>query len=144
MKLSILPHAWFSEINLMTELQDFQFTYQTTRKFYFIWFIKSLHHFLMLKLQYFGYVMRRADSFEKTLMLEKIEGGRRRGWQDEMVAWHHQLDGHEFEWSPGVGDGQGSLVCCSPWGHKESDTTERLNWAFYEDKINSWSVNLTK
>ena len=45
-----------------------------------------------------------------------------------MVGWHHQLDGQEFEQAPGVGDGQGSLVCCSPWGHKESDTTEQLNW----------------
>ena len=44
--------------------------------------------------------------------------------KDEMVEWHHQLDGHEFEQGPGVGDGQGSLACCSPWGHKESDTTE--------------------
>ena len=48
--------------------------------------------------------------------------------EDEMVGWHHQLDGHEFEWTPGVGDGQRGLACCSPWGHKESDTTERLNW----------------
>ena len=48
--------------------------------------------------------------------------------EDEMVGWHHQLDGHEFELAPGVGDGQGSLVCCSPWRCKESDTTERLNW----------------
>ena len=39
--------------------------------------------------------------------------------EDEMVVWHHRLDGHEFEQAPGVGDGQGSLVCCSPWGHKE-------------------------
>ena len=46
----------------------------------------------------------------------------------EMVGWHHQLNGHEFEQAPGVGDGQGSLVCCSPWGRKELDTTEWLNW----------------
>ena len=44
-----------------------------------------------------------------------------------MVGWHHRRDGHEFEQAPGVGDGQASLVCCSPWGHKESDTKERLN-----------------
>ena len=44
--------------------------------------------------------------------------------EDEMVGWHHQLDEHEFEQGPGVGDGQGSLVCCSPWGHKVLDTTE--------------------
>ena len=48
--------------------------------------------------------------------------------EDEMVGWHHQLDGHEFEQDPGVGDGQGGLACCSPWGCKESDTTEWLNW----------------
>ena len=47
--------------------------------------------------------------------------------EDEIVGWHHQLDGHEFEQALGVHDGQGSLVCCSPWGHKESDTTEQLN-----------------
>ena len=46
---------------------------------------------------------------------------------DEMVGWHHRLNGHEFEQALGVGEGQGSLACCSPWGHKESDTTERLN-----------------
>ena len=45
------------------------------------------------------------------------------GNKDEMVGWHHQLDGHEFEKTPGVGDGQGSLACCSPWGHKESEMT---------------------
>ena len=48
--------------------------------------------------------------------------------EDETIGWHHRLDGHEFEQAPGVGHGQGSLACCSPWGHKESDTTERLNW----------------
>ena len=48
--------------------------------------------------------------------------------EDEMVAWHHRLNGHGFGWTLGVGDGQGSLVCCSSWGRKESDTTEQLNW----------------
>ena len=48
--------------------------------------------------------------------------------EDEMVGWHHWLDGHEFEQAAGVGDGQGSLACCGPWGHKESDTAEQLNW----------------
>ena len=46
----------------------------------------------------------------------------------EMAGWHHRLDGREFAWTPGVGDGQGGLVCCNSWGRKESDTTERLNW----------------
>ena len=48
--------------------------------------------------------------------------------EDEMAGWHHRLNGHEFDWTPGVGDGQGGLACCNSWGHKESDTTERLNW----------------
>ena len=77
-----------------------------------------------LKLQYFGYLIRRADSFEKTLMLGEIESGRRRGRQDEMVGWHHRLNGHEFEQALGVCDGQGGLVCCSPWDRKESGMTE--------------------
>ena len=48
--------------------------------------------------------------------------------EDKVVGWHHRFEGHEFEQAPGVGDGQGSLVCCSPWGHKDSDMTEQLNW----------------
>ena len=48
--------------------------------------------------------------------------------EDEMAGWHHQLDAHEFEWTPGVGDGQGGLVCCDSWGRIELDTTEWLNW----------------
>ena len=47
--------------------------------------------------------------------------------EDEMVGWHHRLDGHGFGWTPGVGDGQGGLACCGSWGSKELDTTERLN-----------------
>ena len=67
---------------------------------------------LKLKLQYFGHLMGRANSLEKTLMLGKIEGRRRRGRQDEMVGWHHQLDGRGFGWTSGAGDGQGGLACC--------------------------------
>ena len=70
--------------------------------------------------------MRRTDLFEKTLMLRKIEGRKRRGQQ--RMRWHHRLNGHEFEQTLGTGDGQGGLACCSPWDHKESDTTEWLNW----------------
>ena len=66
------------------------------------------------------------DSLEKTLMLGVIGGRRRRGRQ--RMRWHHWLNGCEFEWTPGVGDGQGDLACCNSWGHKESDTTDRLNW----------------
>jgi len=84
---------------------------------------------LKLKLQYLGHLMGRSDSLEKTLMLGKIEGGRRRGWQ--RMRW---LDGitnsmdMRFEKAWRVGDGKGSLVGCSPWCHKELDTTEQLNW----------------
>ena len=62
------------------------------------------------------------------------DAGRDWGWEeketteDEMVGWHHRLDGREFEWTPGVGDGQGGLACCSSRDRKEPDTTERLNW----------------
>ena len=56
--------------------------------------------------------------------------------EDEMVGWYHRPNGHEFEKSLGVGDGQGGLVCCSPWGRKELDTTERLNWMFNDFKNN--------
>ena len=75
------------------------------------------------KLQYFGHLMLRVDSLEKALMLGKIEGKRRRGaTEDEMVGWHHRLNGRKFEQIPGDGKGQGSLVCCNPWGRRESDT----------------------
>ena len=87
---------------------------------------------LKLKLQYSGHLMQRVDSLEKTLMLGGIGGRRRRGQQ--MAGWYHWLDGHEFEWTPGVGDGQGGLACCDSWGRKESDTTEWLNWT--ELKVN--------
>ena len=67
--------------------------------------------------------MQRADSFEKTLMLGKTVGRRRKGMaEDEMVGWHHRLSGPGFGWTPGVA--QGGLVCCSPWGCKGSDMTE--------------------
>ena len=56
-----------------------------------------------------------------------------------MAGWHHELDGHEFEQALGGGDGQGSLVCCSPWGHKESDTTEQLNRTELERQ---WKIEL--
>ena len=83
---------------------------------------------LKLKLPYFGHLLRRADSFEKTLRLKNIEGRRRMGMTDnENVGWHHKLDGHGFGWTLGVGDGQGGLACCGSWGCKESDTIERLN-----------------
>ena len=58
--------------------------------------------------------------------------------EDEMAGWDHQLDGHEFGWTPGVGDGQGGLACCDSWGRKESDTTERMNWTVSNS---IWHIN---
>ena len=84
---------------------------------------------LKLKLQYFGHLKWRVDSLEKTLMLGGIRGRRRRGRQ--RMRWHHWLNGHEFEQTPGDGEGQGSLVFCSPWGCKESDT------------VSEWTITTT-
>ena len=76
----------------------------------------------MLKL---GHLIRRVNSLEKTLMLGKIEGKKEKGAaKDEMVRYHHRLNGHEFEQTLGDSGGQGSLSCCSPWGRKQLDTTE--------------------
>ena len=61
--------------------------------------------------------------------------------EDEVIGWHYWLDGHEFEQAPGVGDGQGSLACFSPWGHKESDTTEWLNWIELTSLTDNLAVN---
>ena len=82
---------------------------------------------LKLKLQYFGHLMQRADLLEKTLMLGKIEGRRRRGPQ--RMRWLDGIaDSMEWVWvNSGVGDGQGGLACCSSWNHKGSDMTEQLN-----------------
>ena len=82
---------------------------------------------LKLKLQYFGHLMQRVDSLEKTLMLGGIGGGRRRGrqrmrWLDGITDLMDMSLGELQEF----GDGQGGVVCCNSWGHKESDTTERL------------------
>ena len=106
------------------------------------WILEGL--MLKLKLQYFGHLMQRTESLEKTLMLGKIEGRRKGGWQDEMVGWHHWLNGHEFEQVPGVGDGQGSLECCSPWGCKEPDTTQRLSWSELNYLFSSKSIGISR
>ena len=78
-----------------------------------------------LKLQYFGHLMQRADPLEKTLILGKIKGRRRRGRQRmRQLDGHHRLNEHEFEQALGDGEGQESLACCSPRGCKESDVTQ--------------------
>ena len=82
----------------------------------------SLEGLMMkLKLQYFGHLLWRAYSLEKILIMGKIEGRRRKGWQDEMVVWHHWLNGHEFAQTLRDGEGQGSLVYCSSWDRKKLD-----------------------
>ena len=94
---------------------------------------------LRLKLQYFGYLIWRADSLEKT------DAGRDWGQEekgtteDEMARWHHWRDGREFEWTLGVGDGQVGLECCDSWGCKESDMTERLNWTDAHSFYSKWT-----
>ena len=86
---------------------------------------------LMLKLQYFGHLMQRNNSLEKTLMLGLWQQEEKKMTEDEMVGWHHRLDGHKFDQALGIGDGPGSLACCSPWGYKELYMTEWLNWMFH-------------
>ena len=91
---------------------------------------------LKLKLQYFGHLMQRIDSLEKTHAGRDWGQEEKGTTEDEISGWHHRLDGHEFGWTPVAGDGQGGLACCDSWGHKESDTTKQLNWS---DASNSCS-----
>ena len=94
---------------------------------------------LKLKLQYFGHLMQRVDSLEKT------DAGRDWGQEekgtteDQMAGWHHQLNGREFEWTPGVGDGQGGLACCDSWGRRVGHNWEtELNWTEHVHPVRSW------
>ena len=95
---------------------------------------------LKLKLQYFGHLMWRVDSLEKTPMLGGRDWGQEEkgATEDEMTGWYHRLNGREFEWTPGVGDGQGGLACCDLWGCKESDMTERLHWTEVDWMSSKW------
>ena len=89
----------------------------------------SLEGLMMkLKLQYFGQLMWITDSLEKTLMLRENRRQKKETTDDEMVRWHHWLDGYQFEQALGNGDGQGSLVCYSPWDWKEYQTTLPAFW----------------
>ena len=84
---------------------------------------------LKLKLQYFGHLMRKSWPIRKDPGAGKDWKQEKKGTtEDEMVGWHHQLNGQEFDQILGVGDGQGILACSSPWGHKELDMAEWLNW----------------
>ena len=100
---------------------------------------------LKLKLQYFGHLTRRANSSEKTLMLGRIEGMRRRGaMENEMVRWHHRLNGHEFEQTLGYSEGQRSLACCSPWGHSQTQPSDRtvlrIQWEYTVSENTVWKM----
>ena len=93
---------------------------------------------LKLKLQYFGHLMNWLiwkDPYAGKDWRQQKKGLT----EDEMVGCHHWLSGHESEQAPGVGDGQGGLACCNLWGHKESDTTERLNWLLKDTSRNLYS-----
>ena len=98
---------------------------------------------LKLKLQYFGHLMRRVDSLEKTHAGRDLGQEEKGMTEDEMAGLHHWLVGRESEWTPGVGDGQGGLACCDSWGRKESDTTERLNWLkiMASGPVTSWQID---
>ena len=88
---------------------------------------------LKLKRQYSGHLIWRTDSLEKTDAGKDWRQEEKGTKKDEMVGWHHRLNGHEFEQTPGVGDGQRGLEFCSPWGRKELDITEWLNWTEDEE-----------
>ena len=101
---------------------------------------------LKLKLQYFGHLRHKS-----WLIRKDSDAGR--GWgqeekrttEDEMAGWPHRFNRGEFEWTPGVGDGQGGLACCNSWGHKELDMTEQLNWTDRESYISIlFKVTITK
>ena len=94
------------------------------------WKLPQLHDYFISKLILF---LHHPDA-KSWLIWKDLDDGKDWGWEekgtteDEMAGWHHRLNAHEFGWTLRVGDGQGGLVCCDSWGHKESDTTERLNW----------------
>ena len=96
---------------------------------------------LKLKLQYFGYLMWRANSLEKTNAGKDWGQKEKRVTEDELVGWHNQLNGHEFVQTPGDNEGLGSLVCCSPCGCKETHTTQQLN---NNNKVKEFSVKVGK
>ena len=95
---------------------------------------------LMLKLWYFGPLDVKSWLIGKDPDAGRDWGQEEKGTEeDEMGGWHHWLDGHEFGWTPGVGDGQGGLACCNSWSCKESDMTERLNWTELKESGNKIS-----
>ena len=86
---------------------------------------------LKLKLQYFGHLMQEPTHWKRPRCWKRLKAGEKGTTEDEMVGWHHWHSGHGFWWTEGVGDGQGGLVFCGSWGHKELNMTEWLNWTEY-------------
>ena len=103
-----------------------------------------------LKLQFFGHLKKLSKKelthWKRPWCWQSWKQEEKGTTEGEMVGWHHQLDGHEFEQAPGVGDGQGNLVCCSPWSHRESDTTDWLNWteSYKHQTILAWCYRNSK
>ena len=96
--------------------------------YYYLRFLKRYQNEEELKkLQYFDHLMWRAESLEKILMLRESRVGEKGVTEEKMVAWHHWLNEHEFEQTPGDSEGQRSLACCSPWDQKELVMTSQLN-----------------
>ena len=99
---------------------------------------------LKLKLQYFYHLMQRADSLEKTLMLAKTEGRRRRRQEDEMVRWHHRLKGYKFEQTLGDSKGEGSLVCCSATQLNNGTTKTRATYSASDTNLGAGDIEGNK
>ena len=104
---------------------------------------------LKLKLQYFGHLMWSSWLIGKDSDAGRDWGQEEKGpTEDEMAGWHYWLNGREFRWTPGVGDGRGGLACCDSWGHKESEMTEQVNWTNClletNNKNNKWVIMETK
>ena len=118
----------YSSYRMMTFLTAIQLCSMHFLGAFIVKYISLYLYFIKRVYIYFGHLMGRTDSLEKTPDAKKVGRQEKKGTtEDEMVGWHHRLDGHEFDQALGVDDGQGGLVCCSPWGCKELDTTERLN-----------------
>ena len=121
---------------LQSLLHHFQWAYgKSTRNgiFYSMWHTLTMrlsymfltNQIIILRIIHFwGCIVSWKDSDAGRDLGQEEKGTR----EDEMAGWHHRLDGHEYEWTLGVGDGQGGLACCDSWGRKELDMTERLNW----------------
>ena len=92
---------------------------------------------LKLKLQYFDHLIKKLTHWKRPWCWERLWTGAEGTTEDEIVWWHHQLNGHEFGWTPGV-DGQGGLADCGPWGCKDSDMIERPNWTEALDGSARW------